>query len=106
MDKIKRTIIGLYRLITLGATAYVAWKIVRYWQKRISEKNGRAVERSLNAAAEKLAKAAIALEDGADGGLGEIPGQSRDEVLADTRKALEKATDLFTRALHRARYKV
>jgi hypothetical protein len=38
MNSIKRTIIGLYRILTLSATAYVLLKISRYFRKGKVEK--------------------------------------------------------------------
>jgi hypothetical protein len=56
MDGIKCTIIGLYRIISLGAVAFTTWKIVEYWQKRAAEKADHAVGVPVGATAEKSKK--------------------------------------------------
>jgi hypothetical protein len=53
MNGIKCTILGLYRLITLGAIVFTTWKIIEYWQKVIAEKAGHAIDAPVGVAAEK-----------------------------------------------------
>jgi hypothetical protein len=73
MNSIKRTIVGLYRIITLSATAYVSWKIFRYCRNGITVKSS------------------------AGGGQGE----NLDTVLTDTKKTLKRAADFVKQTLHR-----
>jgi hypothetical protein len=82
---------------------FAAWKLVRHWRTGCAEKTGHTIDASIKTAADKLEKTAIALEEWADSGLGENLGKGVDEVLTDTRKTLEKATDLFQRALNRTK---
>jgi hypothetical protein len=59
MNGIKCAIIGLYRIITLGAVAFTTWKIVEYWQKRAAEKADHAAGVPVGATAEKKQKKPI-----------------------------------------------
>jgi hypothetical protein len=103
MNKTKRTIIGLYRLITISATVYVTWKIVRYWRKGIAEKAGRVIDSSVRAVVEEIGKTASTVESGAKSVMGKHLGKGLDEVLTDTKKALKKASDLVKPTVHRAK---
>lgn len=99
MNKIRCCIVNVYHIVILIGISFAAWKVVRYWHAGLAEKKGHAIDASINAAAEKLEKTAIALEEWADTGLGENLGKGLDEVVTDTKKTLEKATDLVQRAL-------
>jgi hypothetical protein len=103
MTKIRCFIIDFYHTATVILIGFAAWKIVRHWRVGCAEKTGHAIDISIKAAADKLEKTAVALEEWADSGLGENLGKGVDEVLTDTRKTLEKATDLFQRALSHAK---
>ena len=103
MNKIRCCIIDLYRIATVISIAFVAWKLVRCWHTGLAKKTGHAIDASISAAAEKLEKTALALEEMSDSGLGENLGKGLDEVLMDTKKTLENATDLVQRALNHAK---
>jgi phosphoribosyl-dephospho-CoA transferase len=79
--------------------AFVTWKLVRLWHVELAEKTGRTIDASICAAAEKLEKTAIALENAADRSPGETLGKGLDEVLMDAKKTLEMATDLVLNVL-------
>jgi hypothetical protein len=100
MKKLKCRIMSVYHGIILMGMAFAAWKIVRVWQTGLAEKTGHTVDASLNAAAKKLEKTAIALEAWSAGGVGENLGKGVDEILMDTKKTLEKATTLVAEALN------
>ena len=99
MNSIKCTIIGMYRIMTLSAMAYVTWKIVHYWQKGFAGKTGHTIDASVSAAAEKIEKTARVVDGVAEGGL----GKGLDDVLTDTKKAFEKAGNLVKHAVQRAK---
>ena len=99
MNNIKCTIIGMYRIMTLSAMAYVTWKIVRFWQNGFAEKTGRTIDASVSASAEKIEKTARAADGVAEGGL----GKGLDDVLTDTKKVFEKAGNLVKHAVQRAK---
>ncbi len=103
MKKIRRLVIDLFHTTTVILIGFAAWKIVRHWRAGCAEKTGHTIDTSIKTAADKLEKTANALEEWADSGLGENLGKGVDEALADTRKTLERATDLFQRALNRAK---
>lgn len=89
-------------MATVAGIAFVAWKLVRHWRAGTAEKTGHAIDASINAAAEKLEKTAISLKEWADRGQGENLGKGIDEVLTDTKTALDKAAGLVQGALHHA----
>jgi hypothetical protein len=99
MNKIKCYFVRIYRITTVIGIGFVAWKIVRHWRAGMAEKTGRAIDASIKVAARKLEKTAIALEEWADGGQGENLGKGLDEVLTDTKKTLDIASDLVQHAL-------
>ncbi len=103
MNKNKCTIIDLYQLATLTGVAFATWKIAHHWHAGLAEKTGHAIDTSIGAAAKKLEKTAVALEEWADGGLGENLGKGLDVLLTDTKKTLETATELVQRALLHAK---
>lgn len=94
MNKIRRSIRRFCRMVTLIGVGFAAWKLARLWHDGLAEKTGHAIDASISAAAKKLEKTALALEEWADGGVGENLGKGVDEILMDTKKTLEKATDL------------
>jgi hypothetical protein len=102
MSRVKRCCVGFYRLATFAAVAFTISKLVRHWHAGLAEKTGHAIDASVRAAAEKLEKTAIALEEWGENGMGENLGKGLDDVLVDTQKALEMATDLVQRALSHA----
>ena len=89
----------MYQLMTLGAVAYVTWKIVHYWQKGIAEKTGLALDASAGSAAEKIEKTARTADGVAEGGL----GKGLDDVLTDTKKVFEKASKIVKHAVQHAK---
>lgn len=100
MNKIRCYVSDFYHITTAILITFATWKLVRHWHAGFAEKTGRAIDASISAAAEKLEKTALALEDGAESGLGETLGKGIDEILMDTKKTLEMATDLVQRALN------
>jgi hypothetical protein len=84
--------------ITVGIVISV-WKIARFWRPGLAEKAGRDIDASVSAATKNLEETAKAIGLQADSGLGESLGIGIDEVLTDTKKKLDKATDLVQRAL-------
>jgi hypothetical protein len=76
---------------------------VRHWHAGLAEKTGHTIDASIRAGAEKLENTAIALENGAELGMGEYLGKGLDGLLMDTKNTLDKATDLVQRALHHAK---
>jgi phosphoribosyl-dephospho-CoA transferase len=98
MNKKKCAIIDLYQLVTLTGVAFATWKIAHHWHAGLAEKTGHAIDASIGAAAEKLEKTAIALEEWADKGLGEKLGKGLDVLLTDAKISLETATELVRRA--------
>jgi hypothetical protein len=103
MNKIRCFIRDLYHLAFVGGIAFAAWKLVRHWRAGFWEKTGQNIEASIKTAAEKLEKTAVTLEKCADSGVGESIGKGVDEVLTDTKKTLDKATDLVQGALNPAK---
>lgn len=93
---------SFYRIAAMCGLGFVAWKIIRHWHSGLAEKTGRTIDASIGAAAQKLEMTAIALEKGADSGLGENLGRGIDEILIDTQKTLEKATHLVENVLKHA----
>jgi hypothetical protein len=94
MCKVRCYITDIYRIATIIGVTFAMWKLVRHWHAGLAEKTGHAIDASISAAAKKLEITANLLEEWADTGLGENLGKSLDEVLADTKKTLEKATGL------------
>ena len=103
MNKIRWYIHDLYHLAFVGGFAFAAWKLVRHWRAGFGEKTGHNLDVSIRAAAEKLEKTAVALEKWADSGAGGNLGKGVDEVLTDTKKTLDKASDLVQHALRHAK---
>lgn len=100
MKKNKCAIIDFYQLATLSVVAFATWKIAHRWHAGLAEKTGHAIDASISAAAKKLEKTAIALEEWLEGGhLGENLGKGIDVLLIDTKKTLETATALVQHAL-------
>ena len=100
MKCFKWYVVNVCRLILAAMMGFAAWKIVTHWKAGCAEKTGHDADAAINATAEKLEKAAIALEECADGGLGENLGKGIDELLLDTKKTLETATDIINKTLH------
>jgi hypothetical protein len=103
MNKIRCLIVDFYRMETVIVIAFATWKLARHWHAGLAERTGHAIDASISAAAKKLERTAVALEEWADSGQGENLGKSLDEVLTDTRKTLGKATDLVQGALKHAK---
>jgi hypothetical protein len=99
MDTIKKTVLTVYRLSTLLVVGFITWKVVRCWRAGTAEKAGRTLDSSIGAAGATLEKNAIALDALSGKGTGENLGKEVDEVLTDTKKSLENATDLVKSAL-------
>jgi len=94
MNKTRCCIIDFYRMVTVMAITYVTWKIVHCRHYGFAERTGRNIDVSISAAAEKLEKTAIILEEWADSGGSENLGKGLDKILSDTNKALEIAMNL------------
>ena len=104
MNKFKCSLMSFYRVATVLGLSFVAWKLVRHCRAGIAEKAGHAIDESIGVAAKKLEETAHALEEwAANGHDGENFGKGLDEVLTDTRKTLEKATDLVQHALNQTK---
>jgi len=100
MNRFKCYLSAFYRIASIIGVAFVTWKLVHHWHAGFAEKTGRTIDAAIGVAAEKLEKTAIALENGADNNPGETVGKGIDEILMDTKKTLEKATDLIHRVLY------
>jgi hypothetical protein len=101
MKKIRCYIRDLYHIATITGVAFATWKIVRHWRTGRGEKAGHDIDASIRSAAEKLEKTATALEKWADNHQGEHLGKGLDEVLTDTKKTLDRASDLVSHTLNR-----
>lgn len=99
MNKNRCTIIDLYQVLTLSGVAFATWKFAHYWHAGLADKTGHTIDVTIATAAKKLEKTARALEEWAKSGTGKNPGKGLDEVLADTKKALESATELIQRVV-------
>jgi len=62
MIRTKCCMMEICHLATVILLGLIGWKIARHWRAGFAEKTGHAVDASISAAAEKLEKAAIALE--------------------------------------------
>jgi hypothetical protein len=102
MKKIWRRIICFYRLVNTIGIAFTLWKFLRFWHTGTAQRTGHAIDASISIAAKKLEKSAVALEEWADSGQGETLGKNLDDILMDTKKALETASDLVLSAINRA----
>jgi hypothetical protein len=102
MNKFGCFIRTIYHIATVIGMAFAMWKLVHYWRAGMAEKTGHAIDASISAAAKQLEITADLLEKWADTGLGENVGKGLDEVLADTKKTLDKATELVQVALNHA----
>jgi hypothetical protein len=103
MDKFRCYVRDVYHIATVIGITFATWKVVRHWRAGFAENTGHTIDSSVKAAAEKLEKTAITLEKWAAGGMGENLGKGVDEVLTDTKKTLDTATDLVQRALSHAK---
>jgi hypothetical protein len=103
MNKIRCYIRDLYHLAFVSGIAFATWKLVRHWRAGFAEKTGHDLDASIRGAAEKLEKTAAALEKMADSGMGENLGKGVDEILTDTKKTLDRATDLVQHELLHAK---
>jgi hypothetical protein len=103
MKKIRCYISDLYRLAFVIGTGFATWKLVRHWRAGRGEKAGHDIDASIRTAAEKLEKTASTLEKWADKHQGENLGKGLDDVLTDTKKTLDRASDLVSRTLSHAK---
>jgi hypothetical protein len=103
MKKIRCYIRDLYHLAFVIGTAFATWKIVRQWRAGRGKKAGHDIDDSLRTAAEKLEKTANTLEKWADRHQGENLGKGLDNVVTDTKKTLDRASDLVQRTLNHAK---
>ena len=103
MKKIRCFIRDIYHIATIAGVAFATWKIVRHWRTGVGEKAGHDVDASIRSAAEKLEKTASTLEKWADNHQGEHLGKGLDDVLTDTKKTLDRASDLVSRSLNHAK---
>ncbi|MDD5672715.1 MAG: hypothetical protein PHC61_01005 [Chitinivibrionales bacterium] len=103
MKKIKCCIQGLYHIAIFVGLAFASWKLVRFWRTGLAEKTGQVLDVSIGVAAEKLEQTGLVLEEWAVNGQGEKLGKGIDEVLMDTKKTLEMATDLVQNVLNHTR---
>jgi hypothetical protein len=103
MKKIGCYIVTLYRLGILISIGFTTYKLARHWRIGCTEKAGGAIDESIDAAATTLEKAAQAYAAWAGSGQEEHLGFGLAEILADTKKTLERATELVQRALSRAK---
>lgn len=99
MNKIRSFVNGFCQIVAFFGMIYFVWKIARFWHPGLAEKTDRDIDSSVSAAAKNLEKTANAIELQVDKGFGESVGIGLDEVLTDTKKKLDKATDLVQRAL-------
>lgn len=99
MNKIRSFVNSSCKIIAFVGVVFSVWKLARFWRPGLAEKTGHDIDASVSAAAKNLEKTAKAIELQADNGLGESVGIGLDEVLTDTKKKLDKATDLVQRAL-------
>ena len=99
----KSKIHKICRMLTFIGIVFGAWKLVRHWHAGKAEKTGHAIDASISAAAKKLEKAAVALEEWAGGSRSENLGKGLDGVLMETKCTLDKATNLVQNALNHAK---
>jgi len=102
MNKIKGYFIDSYRIVTAMCIAFTTCKLICSWHKGCAKKTGYSIDASIRAAAEKLEKTAMVLENVSGSGIGEHVGKDLDDVLMDTQRTLEHTTRLVRCALHRA----
>jgi hypothetical protein len=103
MKKIRCYIRDLYHLAFVIGTGFATWKLVRHWRAGRGEKAGHDIDASIRRAAEKLEKTASTLEKWADNHQGENLGRGIDDVLIDTKKTLDRTSDLVSRTLSHAK---
>lgn len=103
MKKIRGYINDVYRLAFVIGTGFATWKLVRHWRAGRGEKAGHDIDASIRKAAEKLEKTASTLEKWADSHQGETLGKGLDDVLIDTKKTLDRTSDLVSRTLSHAK---
>jgi hypothetical protein len=103
MKKIRGYINDFYHLAFVLGTGFAAWKLVRHWRAGRGEKAGHDIDSSIRKAAEKLEKTASTLEKWADSHQGENLGKGIDDVLIDTKKTLDRTSDLVSRTLSHAK---
>jgi hypothetical protein len=103
MKKMRLYIRDLYYLVTIAGVTFAAWKVVRHWRTGMGKKAGHDIDSSIRSAAEKLEKTANTLEKWAENHQGEHFGKGLDEVLADTKNTLDRASDLVSRKLNHAK---
>ena len=103
MDNLRKclALTGIGAVGVIGTLLII--KAARRRHAGLAEKTGHAIDASIIAAAKKLEKTAITLEEWANGGMGKDLGKGLDEALTDTKKTLEKATDLVQGALNHAK---
>jgi hypothetical protein len=99
--------IGSFFVVLLGILAAVlitilTFKLARRRHPGVAEKAGNVIDASIRAAADKLEKAADAIEEFGENGLGKNIGKGLDEILSDAKKTLEKAADSIQAALKNA----
>jgi hypothetical protein len=99
MNKIRSFVNCSCQILAFTGIVFSVWKLARFWHPGLAGKTGRDIDASVSAAAKNLEKTANAIELQADNGFGESVGIGLDEVLTDTKKKLDKATDLVQRAL-------
>jgi hypothetical protein len=99
MKKLRHYIGDLYRLAFVVGTGFATWKVVRHWQTGRGKKAGHDIDASIRKAAEKLEKTASTLEQWADNHQGENLGKGLDDILTDTKKTLDRTSDLVSRTL-------
>ena len=100
LKNIRRTIRSIIRLAILAGLGFAAWKLVRHWHSGLAEKTGHNLDASIKATAERLEKTATKLEKWAENHQTETMGKGLDGVVMDTKKTLDKATDLVHHAFN------
>jgi ferritin-like metal-binding protein YciE len=99
----KNRIHKAFRMAALVGIVYGTWKVIRQWRAGRAEKTGHAIDASISAAAKKIEKTAVAVEEWAGHAGGEKLGKGLDGVLMETKGTLDKATDLVQHALSPAK---
>jgi hypothetical protein len=99
MNKIGSVFIVLLGVFAAVFIAIVSFKIARRRHVGFAEKAGNVIDASIRSAADKLERAADAIEEFSENNPGERIGKGLDEILTDAKKTLEKATDSIQTAL-------
>ena len=88
-----------FTVAAMGTVAYAVWRLFFRHRMGPVEKAGHAVDATAKKAAENLEKAAAAIEETSDFGLGRRFGQNIDEALGETKAALHMASRVVHEAI-------